>query len=415
MAQFRLRRLLMVGVAIGLFLALHSEELQRAAVNNRVMLGLSVYLLGQPRSPTPSPMRLIEVAQLGDERVRCFVMGHIAVEEKLLIEAARWFRCAVEEVPDNVVLRFFLGQTLLGAGEVDAAVNEFRQIGDASYFVRRGLNRILSQDNRFGLELDFSQKAIYYDLGDVLWRQRQKTDEAVEAFRLATRYAPEPGAARYWFAKGFIAEAEGDWEQAIRYYTQVVSLNPYDTDAYVHLIEMLAVRLGDYPAARQWAALLVDRVPEYQSGWLYEGALYTLEGKYAQAEEWLTAMRDQHPDWPDVYFSLGYNASQSGDEELARSYYAEGIRRFPPNKVLRLYWELGKSYAREEKWAQAIPPLEMAVQMRPQSAYYHLELAGAYLFAGRPVDAKTQYDIVLALDPENGPARAGLAALETDR
>lgn len=407
--RYRLSSLFLVSLLATLLCALNrGDELLRMGGANLAMQKLSTYLISK-NSSVPDSDQLVSPLIL-NEGLKCYISGRVNLEQGLPAEALRRFRCASEEAPDNPIPQFFLGQALLTVGDRAAAITKFRQIGAAPYFIAQGITRLNAHDIQLGLEIDPSRYAAYYDLGDVFYR-RSETSQAIDAYRVAVRLAPEPNAARYWFALGYLAESEKDWNNAIRNYTQALGIDPYYIDTYLRLTTVYGPGLGNYAKAQEWARLLVQRIPNYDFGWVYIGSLYTYAGDFDQAQQWLESVRDKHPDWPDVYYYLGYNASVSGNEELARAYYLEGIRTVGRDAASSLYWTLGLSYRREGMRENAMAAMENAISSYPKNAAWHSILGDVYREAGRREDAESQYQAALALEQDNAQARAGLAAL----
>jgi len=70
---------------------------------------------------------------------------------------------------------------------------------------------------------------------------------------------------------------------------------------------------------------------------------------------------------------------------------------------------------REEKFADAVPKLEAARDLLPQSALVWNELGRAYHGAGRALDAVQAYTQALALDRNLAAARYNLGQLHLDQ
>lgn len=80
-------------------------------------------------------------------------------------------------------------------------------------------------------------------------------------------------------------------------------------------------------------------------------------------------------------------------------------------QLYRPHFLLGTALFEKRDWDHAIPELKTATTLLPTSEEAHLELAYAYLYAGRPPLARQEFQHVLTIDPDNPQAADGVRLL----
>jgi tetratricopeptide (TPR) repeat protein len=81
----------------------------------------------------------------------------------------------------------------------------------------------------------------------------------------------------------------------------------------------------------------------------------------------------------------------------------EALKRAPDNHKALV--SLGRLHAMFGRLDQAIPLYERALELSPNDALRHSVLGGCYLADGRDEDARAQFQLAVALDPEGDPGR----------
>ncbi len=174
---------------------------------------------------------------------------------------------------------------------------------------------------------------------------------------------------------------------------------------------------------------------------LYNSAmLYKTQTDYNMARKRLSraaAVTENPADLGDVYFELGLASIYLGDPKTARNFWQKSEEYTPDNPALLV--NMAGTYEQEENWAdavrlnemalekdpdyhkaivslgrlhamfgrlgQAIPLYERALELTPNDALRRSVLGGCYLAAERPEDARAQFALAVALDPESDPGR----------
>jgi tetratricopeptide (TPR) repeat protein len=142
-------------------------------------------------------------------------------------------------------------------------------------------------------------------------------------------------------------------------------------------------------------------------------------GKPAEARKHLDAAYRLAPSHPDVNFGFGVYSSQVNDWQRARSYWEKAITFYPQHLLAQI--SLSDALLREDKPADAIPHLERALEIEPNSWRVHALLADADLRVGSSEEAVRQAERAIALGKERAAvvrpllARALVAQGEADR
>jgi Flp pilus assembly protein TadD len=117
---------------------------------------------------------------------------------------------------------------------------------------------------------------------------------------------------------------------------------------------------GNFPAARFWFSLASQVDPTYDRPEVELGSIHFYRGFYAEAS----------------------------------AHFHEALRRDPDNPST--LHQLGETYLKLGRVGEAVEFYERGVQLRPQRAELHLNLARAYVAAGRQDDARRSLDAALA-------------------
>lgn len=109
------------------------------------------------------------------------------------------------------------------------------------------------------------------------------------------------------------------------------------------------------------------------------------EGRIAQAGSHVKSALKRAPDSPDIHFVAGFYDEQNKDKEGAQREYEEAIKLLPNHFAAQL--NLGCLLINENKSNEAIPHLEKALAVGPNSWRGHWMLAEAYLQGPRDAQA----------------------------
>jgi spermidine synthase len=261
---------------------------------------------------------------------------------------------------------------------------------------------------------------------------------------------------------GYIAWSEGDSDEAVRRFRQVLALDPRHAAAYVHLgvayaiQERFADSIAAYGEARrlqpdlvrlvEQSIDLVERLrrakehPEDPDAQAKLGELYASDRRFDRAIECFERVVALAPHRPQGFFTLArYYEAEDREADALRA-YRQGLAQEPGNvearnnyeklsikaaldlgkpSVLTLggdqtvsidpdsassYYQLGLRYLRNDEAEAAVAALRQAVALQPGYDAAHLFLGLAYTSLGANGRAESAYRRAIAINPTNPPA-----------
>jgi len=309
-----------------------------------------------------------------------------------------------------------------------------------------------TREYRKALRLDPHDEGVKFALGVASVHKR-------EALAALDR---RPGDVKSLGKLGYIAWSEGDYDEAIRRFREVLAVDSGNAAAYIHLGVSYAARerFDDSMAAYREAARLkpdlatladqstglvdlLKRVKEHPGdaaalGRL--GDLYAGDGRSERAIECFEKVVALSPREPENFFKLArqYEA-EDRDADAARA-FSQGLALDPANvparnnreklaikmaleggrpvsvpiggdQMIRIdpdqgasYYQLGLRYLRNDEAGTAVAVLRQAVALEPRDADAHLFLGLAYVSLGAYAPAEAALRRSIALRPGDPPA-----------
>jgi putative glycosyltransferase (TIGR04372 family) len=227
--------------------------------------------------------------------------------------------------------------SLAGPGTIKAAVRGL--IGKAP--------RLWKLVSRCRILLQPGNAAAHLALGHALARQRRYAGAAA-SYRRAL--ALQPAAREAHLALGQVlcrlAEAEGDWQQAILWYEKAITLEPENSDLHLGL------------------AMALSGVKRYEEA--------------ARSFRQAIALR---PDAAEAHVGLGVCLIHLGRRDEAPAHFRQALR-VNPGTYTAHYW-LGAILAFQDKPEDALASLSQAITLNPDMLTPHWSLVEALTQAGR--------------------------------
>ena len=306
-----------------------------------------------------------------------------------------------------------------------------------------------TREYRKALKLDPRDEGIKFALGIGAVHKRQA---------LAT-LERHPGDVKSLSKLGYIAWNEGDYDEAIRRFKQVLASDPRQAAAYIHLgvsyaaQERFEASIAAYREAGRLDSSLtrlvsqsIDLVEHLQrakerpadpTAQARLGELYASDRRWDRAIESFEKVIVLAPDWPRGFFTLArYYEAEERDAEALRA-YGQGLTQEPSNAqarnnyeklaikralelgrpvVLALgaeqtvaidprsapsYYQLGLRYLRNDEADAAVAALQQAIALEPDHDAAHLFLGLAYTSLGTYARAEAAYRRAIALRSTN--------------
>ncbi len=356
---------------------------------------------------------------------------------------------ALELNSDYLPARLLLGESLLRQGDGASAEKEIRiaqRTGGAPSLTLLPLAKALDQQHKFAAlieeipaerlpqeqqpEILFLRGRAYLELGEL--------KEAEDVFRQALRI---PGAdkvlptvglamlelkqnrpqaadtladqaltydskhAEAWHAKGAIAYARGDLEQAISHYTRSLELQPNHYTSRISRVSAYIELQRFEEAIKELNALSVASKWDPQIGYFLAVAKRG-SGDLQGAKEALThaahlvntARYDNLREVPHLLLMGGLINYSNGELEKARLFFSDYLIQ-DSNNLLALKM-LGSTLLAMKEPSKAIPVLQRATELGPRMPDLHRQLADAYLQAGQFGKAVASLETADRLAPE---------------
>jgi tetratricopeptide (TPR) repeat protein len=105
-------------------------------------------------------------------------------------------------------------------------------------------------------------------------------------------------------------------------------------------------------------------------------------------------------------WALAYDCAGNTQQAIAK--LQQGAARRPS---AHLYSQIGMEFGKMGKYPEALAALEKAQELNPNFAMTYFYLGNIHSIQGNPAQALADYRHVLALDPDNQPAREALARM----
>jgi tetratricopeptide (TPR) repeat protein len=209
-------------------------------------------------------------------------------------DAQGWLQRRLETAPEDVIARFFLGETYLRLGNTPAAIEQWEAAGTHRRLMElaRDLAAHQAQDEALSalgavMRLD-ETNAEARRLAAKIWIERGHAERALALYQEIIAIAPQ--SANGYALSGQLLFDEGQHEQAIAFFQQALERNPAEPRWILMLLGRSHAALGQWPEAIE----------------AYEQAL-------------------REDPAPGIYVLMGDALCQLGLPEKARFHYAQAI------------------------------------------------------------------------------------------
>jgi tetratricopeptide (TPR) repeat protein len=259
-----------------------------------------------------------------------------------------------------------LPQAYLGLGEA------FRVLGEKKHAVET-YSRLLSlfpEDEKIDVKvIEAYGRAIADNPQDGLYKE--KREEVLADFEQLSK-RKNYSAADY-YNLGFLYEQVGGKEEALRFYTKAVQMQPDHAQALYNMANLYR-DTGNYKIALALYGRLLHFHPRFVQGYLNMGLIFNALGDQQRARQFYLKVIDLDPDNGDAYFNLGYLSESQGELSEAVNYYEKAVEVAPKNA--ETYYNLGNVYASLGQNGEAIASYLKTVGINPrhQNAFVNLSI-----------------------------------------
>lgn len=295
---------------------------------------------------------------------------------------------AVTAQPDNVVIRYDLGRAYLAAGDMEKAINEFRQA------VERRPTYAPAQ---------LALAKLYY-----LRREYANSIAAADRVLSATRAKPSPDGI---LIKALAQIAVGDVEKAQELLTRGISLYPGIADLHFELGRIYLAKKQMGPAEASFRKA-VEAKPTDFKGMTGLAEVYAQQGRMDYAIQFLNDQLKTVENPVLLRNAIGNLYVRKGDLDAALKNYLELSKTVPDSADLNM--RIGEVYRRMGDLQSAVTYMQRSSELDPNNLSPVMQTATILDQMGRTREATTAYQKALRIDPENIVALNNLAYMQAE-
>lgn len=247
-----------------------------------------------------------------------------------------------------------------------------------------------------------------YDLNYNLALAYHRAGEEVQASAQIHKMLVQAGNAELENLLGEVEASRGNYPQSLAAYRRAEILQPKNEEYQLDYATELALHSNPAEALKNFA-VGVKSFPDSASWWMGLGGCYYLLGKYKEAAETLLHASQLAAGNSNVYAMLGlaYDAAGPLKKSIAER-FDEYLKAHPGDAVSHYFYGKILLDQNQDKAGsnieQAQRELNKALELNPNLAPAHLELAKLLKMRGDTRAARTQLETVVRLDPESSDA-----------
>lgn len=295
---------------------------------------------------------------------------------------------AVASQPDNVVIRYDLGRAYLAAGNMDKAINEFRQAVDR-------------RPNYAPAQLALAK--LYY-----LKREYANSIAAADRVLAATQARPSPDAilvkALAQAGAGQVDNAQTLLEQAVKVYPNIADLQFELGRIYLSKRQM--------PQAEAAFRKAVEAKPTDFKGVTGLAEIYASQGRMDYAIDFLKQKVATVENPVLLRNAIGNLYVRKGDLDAALNNYLELSKTVPDSSDLNM--RIGEVYRRKGDLQSAVTYMQRSSELDPNNLVPLMQTATILDEMGRTREATAAYQKALQIDSENIVALNNLAYMQAE-
>lgn len=416
----------------------------------------------EPGSLDAAREALEKLRRIDPEDVESMVsLGQIYLSEQSPERAAEVFQAVLDQTSGNRMVYRLLVDALVRSGQIDRAVailGEALELDPLFTRARIVLSEMLGEQGNHQAAVDVLSAAPELAAQDPELQRRlalelHRTGDFEGALQAIDRVlAAEPGDYASLYLKTVILTVEGDNEEATRLAKRLMALHPDNLDVVVLLAELLE-RQGRWQEADDELRRMEQQLRVARENQAAGQALVQRVVILSRAGAWQQVVEALEPHLPeledagqidliflyvDAQVHLGERGkalailgrlqtdSPAGRSAIAKQ--AEILFRFEDDAQARQQIDAllatdsfedmvraAEVYQRLERYDEAIPILERALQLEPDSTQIMFWLGASYERTGREPDAETLLEGLLDIDPNFAPALNYLGYMWADQ
>ncbi|MFL5328836.1 MAG: tetratricopeptide repeat protein [Gemmataceae bacterium] len=218
--------------------------------------------------------------------------------------------------------------------------------------------------------------------------------------------AQEPRRPEIWHNLGVLAAQRRQYEPALKYLDEAVSVSPSAAGIHSSRAEVLRC-LGQLDDAEKSCRLAIELKPDNPLAWQNLGVILFAQKRYPEAE---TALRESlrlRPDFPGVLVALADCLREQGRISESLNCYHRTLAVAPD--FAAAHANLGIVQVLQGRVAEGLAHCHRAVQLAPHDALLRHNLSQLLVEYGRPNEALETLSAALQIAPNSGPLCLSLA------
>jgi putative PEP-CTERM system TPR-repeat lipoprotein len=295
---------------------------------------------------------------------------------------------AVASQPDNVVIRYDLGRAYLAAGNLDKAINEFRQAVDR-------------RPNYAPAQLALAK--LYY-----LKREFANSIAAADRVLAVTQARPSPDAI---LVKALAQAGVGDVDKAQALLEQAVKIYPNIADLQFELGRVYLAK-RQMPQAEAAFRKAVEAKPTDFKGITGLAEIYASQGRLDYAIDFLKEKVKTVENPILLRNAIGNLYVRKGDLDAALNNYLELSKTVSDSSDLNM--RIGEVYRRKGDLQSAVTYMQRSSELDPNNLVPLMQTAVILDEMGRTREATAAYQKALQIDPEHIVALNNLAYMQAE-
>ncbi len=283
-------------------------------------------------------------------------------------------------IPNNDVLRCYLGWFLMDQGKLDEAVKNFNE----------------------ALQINPNFAVAHGNIGCV-FVQMGKPNEAIRHFTEALQI--EPDSAKVHNNLGAVLAQQGKVDEAVKHYTRALQLEPDFVEAHNNLASALAWQGRFDEAIRHFNEALRIK-PDDAKSHNELGRTLLSQGRLDEAIICFNQTLQIEPNFADAHYNLGIIFIRQNKLDKTVTHFTEALRIRPDFTEARS--KLGYALTRQGSLDEGIKEYRKVLQMLPDSPDAHNNLGVALAMQGKFDEAVSHFNEALRIDPDFTDARRNL-------
>ncbi len=325
-----------------------------------------------------------DLAAQGDELLNLF---YDRIDNEDFDGALEVIEEAISLEPDNLSYQHERAATLFNLGDYDGALEGLDAVieenpGEPTYYELR--SAIFREMGDLSAALEEAQRAIklgstgvfgFVELGDS-FMDTEEYEEAIKAYTQAINI--EPNNQHIYRGRATAYELAGDYEAAVFDLEKAILLDPDEVGPYEQLADLYQWSIGDLDAAVETWTEVISVQPENAEAYSQRGAVLSDLGDLEGAlDDILTAVRLQ-PEESSFHIQLAqtYGFLGEGDSALKEFQLAIDLN---PNDFEAYYQRANSNRWELNDYNAALADYTKAIELNPEASWIYVDRASLYL------------------------------------